>query len=111
MKNFRSKVVLISVLFYFIYFSSVNLSILPDGSNFQQSNTIQSQNWQEPSFITNFSYRLTDARDICIINEFAYVLDKNDGLEFEGTFIGAERLRFLTSISHFANNIERLNIN
>jgi hypothetical protein len=27
----------------------------------------------------------------------------NGGLEFEGSFIGAERLRFLTSISHFGN--------
>ncbi len=35
----------------------------------------------------------------------------NSGLEFEGGFIGAERLRFLTSISHFANHIEKLNIN
>ncbi len=32
------------------------------------------------------------------------------GLEFEGSFIGAERLRFLTSISHFANHIQTLNI-
>ncbi len=35
----------------------------------------------------------------------------NSGLEFEGGFIGAERLRFLTSISHFANHIDKLNIN
>jgi ABC-2 type transport system ATP-binding protein len=34
----------------------------------------------------------------------------NGGLEFEGRFIGAERLRFLTSISHFANHIQKLNI-
>jgi ABC-type uncharacterized transport system ATPase subunit len=34
----------------------------------------------------------------------------NGGLEFEGHFIGAERLRFLTSISHFANHIQKLNI-
>jgi ABC-2 type transport system ATP-binding protein len=34
----------------------------------------------------------------------------NGGLEFEGGFIGAERLRFLTSISHFANHIQELNI-
>ena len=34
----------------------------------------------------------------------------NGGLEFEGSFIGAERLRFLTSISHFANHIQKLNI-
>jgi len=34
----------------------------------------------------------------------------NGGLEFEGSFIGAERLRFLTSISHFANHIQELNI-
>ena len=34
----------------------------------------------------------------------------NGGREFEGRFIGAERLRFLTSISHFANNIMKLNI-
>ena len=31
-------------------------------------------------------------------------------LEFEGSFIGAERLRFLTSISHFANSIKELSI-
>jgi len=31
-------------------------------------------------------------------------------LEFEGSFIGAERLRFLTSLSHFANHIQQLNI-
>jgi len=35
----------------------------------------------------------------------------NDGLEFEGSFLGVERLRFLTSISHFANHIKELNIN
>jgi len=35
----------------------------------------------------------------------------NGGREFEGSFIGAERLRFLTSISHFANHIQKLNIN
>ena len=34
----------------------------------------------------------------------------NGGLSFEGRFIGAERLRFLTSISHFANHIQKLNI-
>jgi len=34
----------------------------------------------------------------------------NGGLAFEGSFIGAERLRFLTSISHFANHIQKLNI-
>ena len=34
----------------------------------------------------------------------------NGGLEFKGDFIGAERLRFLTSISHFANHIQELNI-
>jgi len=34
----------------------------------------------------------------------------NAGSEFEGSFIGAERLRFLTSISHFANHIQKLNI-
>jgi ABC-2 type transport system ATP-binding protein len=34
----------------------------------------------------------------------------NGGLAFEGSFIGAERLRFLTSLSHFANHIEKLNI-
>ncbi len=34
----------------------------------------------------------------------------NGGHEFEGHFIGAERLRFLTSISHFANHIRELNI-
>jgi len=34
----------------------------------------------------------------------------NGGPEFEGSFIGAERLRFLTSISHFANHIQKLNI-
>ncbi len=34
----------------------------------------------------------------------------DSGLEFEGSFIGAERLRFFTTISHFANHIEKLNI-
>ncbi len=34
----------------------------------------------------------------------------NGGREFEGSFIGAERLRFLTSLSHFANHIRELNI-
>jgi ABC-2 type transport system ATP-binding protein len=34
----------------------------------------------------------------------------NGGLEFEGRFIGAERLRFLTSISHFGNHIQNLHI-
>ena len=34
----------------------------------------------------------------------------NGGLEYEGCFIGAQRLRFLTSISHFANHIQKLNI-
>jgi len=34
----------------------------------------------------------------------------NGVLELEGSFIGAERLRFLTSISHFANHIQKLNI-
>jgi len=34
----------------------------------------------------------------------------NGGLEFEGHFIGTERLRFLTSISRFANHIQKLNI-
>lgn len=34
----------------------------------------------------------------------------NGGLAFEGQFIGAERIRFLTSISHFANHIQKLNI-
>ncbi len=37
--------------------------------------------------------------------------NRDGGLEFEGSFIGAERLRFLTSISHFANHIQTLNIN
>ena len=36
--------------------------------------------------------------------------NENGGLEFEGRFMGAERLRFLTSISHFANHIQKLNI-
>jgi len=34
----------------------------------------------------------------------------NDEQEFEGSFIGTERLKFLTSISHFANHIQKLNI-
>jgi ABC-2 type transport system ATP-binding protein len=37
--------------------------------------------------------------------------NRDGGLEFEGGFIGTERLRFLTSIAHFANHIENLNIN
>ncbi len=34
----------------------------------------------------------------------------NGGLEFEGQFIGADKLRFLTELSHFANNIKKLKI-
>ncbi len=34
----------------------------------------------------------------------------NGGTEFAGAFIGADRLRFLTAISNFANHIEKLNI-
>jgi ABC-2 type transport system ATP-binding protein len=34
----------------------------------------------------------------------------NGGREFEGSFIGAERLRFLTSILHFGNHIQKLDI-
>ncbi len=34
----------------------------------------------------------------------------NGEQEYEGRFIGAERLRFLTSISHFANHIKKLDI-
>ena len=34
-----------------------------------------------------------------------------DGLEFEGQFLGADRLRFMTELSHFANNIKKLVIN
>ena len=36
--------------------------------------------------------------------------NENGGRKFEGGFIGTERLRFLTSISHFANHIQELNI-
>lgn len=32
-------------------------------------------------------------------------------LEFKGQFLGAEKLRFMTELSHFANNIKKLNIN
>lgn len=35
----------------------------------------------------------------------------NNGTRFSGNFIGADRLKFLTSISHIANYIEKLNIN
>ncbi len=34
----------------------------------------------------------------------------NGGLEFEGHFVGADRLRFLTELSHFGNYIQQLNI-
>ena len=34
----------------------------------------------------------------------------NGELEYQGNFIGAERLRFLTTISHFANHIQKLSI-
>ncbi|MCP3872598.1 MAG: ABC transporter ATP-binding protein [Desulfobacteraceae bacterium] len=34
----------------------------------------------------------------------------NGEQDYEGRFIGAERLRFLTSISHFANHIKKLDI-
>ncbi len=37
-------------------------------------------------------------------------MNVNGGPEYEGSFIGAERLRFFTSISHFANHIQKLNI-
>lgn len=36
---------------------------------------------------------------------------RENGLSFEGGFIGTERLRFMTTISHFANQIKSLNIN
>jgi len=36
---------------------------------------------------------------------------RENGLSFEGSFIGTERLRFMTTISHFANQIKSLNIN
>ena len=35
----------------------------------------------------------------------------NNGTHFSGRFIGADRLKFFTSISHIANYIEKLNIN
>jgi ABC-2 type transport system ATP-binding protein len=35
----------------------------------------------------------------------------NNGTQFSGRFIGADRLKFFTSISHIANYIEKLNIN
>ena len=34
----------------------------------------------------------------------------NGGHEFEGQFIGADKLRLLTELSHFANNIKKLSI-
>ncbi|MFH2132637.1 MAG: ABC transporter ATP-binding protein [bacterium] len=34
-----------------------------------------------------------------------------NGLAFDGSFIGAERLRFMTTIAHFANQIKSLHIN
>ena len=34
----------------------------------------------------------------------------NGGMEFQGRVIGAERLKFLTTISRFANQIQKLNI-
>jgi len=55
---------------------------------------------------------LTKQHDAAIrmLNEWDFK-KVNGGLEFKGRFIGAERLRFLTSISHFANHIQQLNIN
>ena len=34
----------------------------------------------------------------------------NGGFEYRGSFIGAERLKFLTTIAHFANHIQQLSI-
>ncbi len=45
-----------------------------------------------------------------MLKEWNFV-NGNGELEFTGRFIGTERLRFLTSISHFANHIEKLHIN
>jgi len=46
---------------------------------------------------------------IRMLNEWGFK-NVNGGCEFAGSFIGAEQLRFLTSISHFANHIQKLNI-
>ena len=35
----------------------------------------------------------------------------NGKQEFEGQFLGADKLRFMTELSHFANSIKKLNIN
>ncbi len=47
---------------------------------------------------------------IQILQDWNFKRGKN-GLSFEGSFIGTERLRFMTIISHFANQIKSLNIN
>ncbi len=54
---------------------------------------------------------LTKSHEVAIrmLKEWGFK-NVNGGREFEGSFIGAERLRFLTSISHFANHIQKLNI-
>jgi ABC-2 type transport system ATP-binding protein len=46
---------------------------------------------------------------IRMLNEWGFK-NVNGGCEFTGSFMGAEQLRFLTSISHFANHIQKLNI-
>ncbi len=55
--------------------------------------------------------RLTKAHEAAgrMLKEWNFT-NRDAELEFEGSFIGTERLRFLTSISHFANHIEKLNI-
>ncbi len=45
-----------------------------------------------------------------ILNDWNFTA-VNGGLEYTGRFIGADRLRFLTTISHFANHIQKLSIN
>jgi ABC-2 type transport system ATP-binding protein len=67
---------------------------------------------------SSFADKMLDCRVILTKNHEAAVRmlkdwnfeNVNGGLEFEGHFIGTERLRFLTSISHFANHILKLNI-
>jgi ABC-2 type transport system ATP-binding protein len=54
---------------------------------------------------------LTNAHETTIrmLNDWGFK-KLNGSQEYEGCFIGAERLKFLTSISHFANHIKKLDI-
>lgn len=62
--------------------------------------------------LLNCQVILTETNDkaLQMLQEWNFTKREN-GLSFEGSFIGTERLRFMTTISHFANQIKSLNIN